>query len=255
MTVDEMNRKKQKTGYTDERIAELSGISLENVQKILNGELEDVDYSAMIALSRFLDEPMLIKEETVVYYAGKQQGEYTVEDYYALPDERRVELIDGYFYDMAAPTTYHQLIGAEVYRQIANYIMDQGGGCTPFISPVDVQLDNDDRTMVQPDVAVICDPQQITRRNILGVPDFVLEVISPSTKRKDCTLKLRKYENAGVREYWLADPYQKMVLAYFFEDAAACPAIYPIDADIPVRIYEGKLVLKFGRIAEIAKLC
>ena len=95
-------------------------------------------------------------------------------------------------------------------------------------------------------------PDQIIRRCILGAPDFVLEVISPSTKRKDYTIKLAKYQNAGVREYWLVDPYQKVVLVYFFEDETY-PVIYPIDGDIPVNIYEGKLVLSFARIGEWAK--
>lgn len=211
------------------------------------------------------DMPELVKEAAAAYgadiqpdiikngvpaYVRKNPGPYTLDDYYALPDDQRVELIDGYFYDMAAPSTFHQLIGGEVYRQAANYIMEEGGECTPFISPVDVQLDRDEKTMVQPDVAIVCDPEQIIRRNIIGAPDFVLEVISPGTKRKDYTLKLSKYEKAGVREYWLVDPYQKIILTYFFEQEHLCPVIYPIDADIPVNIYEGRLVIKFRHIAK-----
>ena len=162
-----------------------------------------------------------------------------------------MELIDGVFYDMTAPATFHQLMAGELHRQISNFIIEQKGDCVPFISPVDVQLDNDDRTMVEPDVVIVCNPDQIIRRCILGAPDFVLEVISPSTKRKDYTIKLAKYQNAGVREYWLVDPYQKVVLVYFFEDETY-PVIYPIDGDIPVNIYEGKLVLSFARIGEWA---
>ena len=76
-------------------------------------------------------------------------------------------------------------MAGELHRQISNFIIEQKGDCVPFISPVDVQLDNDDRTMVEPDVVIVCNPDQIIRRCILGAPDFVLEVISPSTKRKD----------------------------------------------------------------------
>ena len=83
----------------------------------------------------------------------------------------------------------------------------------------------------------------------MGAPDFVLEVISPGSRRKDYIIKLHKYEDAGVREYWLVDPNQKVVLVYFFEDEA-CPAIYPIDADIPVNIFGRKLVLKLCHIAK-----
>lgn len=105
--------------------------------------------------------------------------------------------------------------------------------------------------MIQPDVVIVCKLEQIVRRNIIGAPDFVLEVISPGTKRRDYIMKLFKYEHAGVQEYWIVDPYKKRVMVYFFESEVS-PMIYPIDAEIPVSIYEGKLVLKFQQIAKWA---
>lgn len=250
MTVEEMRQKKREKGYTYAQISELSGVPLGTVQKIFNGETENPRYDTIRALEKLFEEtePMMIREEAA-YYVDKQPGRYTIEDYRSLPDDQRVELIDGYFYNMAAPTTFHQLIAGEIHRQIANYIMDGDGACTPFISPVDVQLNRDEKTMLQPDVVIVCDESQIVTRNIIGAPDFVLEVVSPGTRRKDYLIKLHKYEGAGVREYWLVDPYQRVVIVYFFENEA-CPAIYPIDADIPVNIYEGELVLKFRHIAK-----
>ena len=168
-------------------------------------------------------------------------------DYYALPDEQRVELIDGYFYDMSAPTFGHQSIGGEIHRQIANYILEHKGNCRPFIAPVDVQLDCDNKTMVQPDVGIICDPSKIKKFGIYGAPDFLVEVISPSTKRKDYTLKLSKYMNAGVREYWIMDYAQRKLLVYFFE-SEACPVIYGLDQPVPVGIYHGELTIDFSNI-------
>lgn len=82
----------------------------------------------------------------------KRKGEYTLEDYYNMPEDRRVELIDGGIYDMAAPTPLHQLIAGAVYAGIRAFIRENGGDCIPFIAPADVQLDCDSRTMVQPDV-------------------------------------------------------------------------------------------------------
>lgn len=250
MTVQEMKEIKQERGYSYVQIAELSGVPLGTVQKIFNGETKNPRYDTIIALTRVFREPMVVMEASA-YGVENRPGDYTIEDYRALPDEQRVELIDGYFYDMAAPTTFHQLMAGEVYRQIANYIMDEGGACTPFISPIDVQLDNDEKTMIQPDVIIVCKPEQIVRRNIMGAPDFVLEVISPGTKRRDYVMKLSKYEKAGVREYWIVDPYKKRVMVYAFQSEVS-PSIYPIDAQIPVNIYDGKLVLNFRQIAKWA---
>lgn len=248
MTIQEMKEKKNAWGYSYAQIAELSGIPLGTVQKIFNGETQNPRYDTIQALMRIFKEPMVVMESSAAYTVERRPGQYTIEDYRALPDEQRVELIDGYFYEMAAPTTFHQLMAGELYRQIANYIIDHKGACTPFISPVDVQLDNDEKTMIQPDVIIVCDTNQIIRRNIVGAPDFVLEVISPGTKRRDYIVKLGKYEAAGVKEYWIVDPYEKRVLVYFLEEKESTPTIYPLDADIPVNIYGGKLVLKFQQI-------
>lgn len=252
MKIEVMKEKKKEFGYSYAQIAALSGVPLGTVQKIFNGETKSPRYDTILALERIFKEKMVVMESTPEYQVSKKPGEYTIEDYRALPDDQRVELIDGYFYDMAAPTTFHQLIAGELHRQIANFILDQGGSCIPFISPVDVQLDNDEKTMIQPDVVIICNRDQIIRSNIVGAPDFVLEVVSPGTRRRDHIIKLSKYAAAEVKEYWIVDPYQERILVYVF-DGEIGPTIYPIDADIPVSIYDGKLVLKFERIGKWAK--
>lgn len=251
MTIQEMERRKQEWGYTYTQIAELSDIPLETVRKIFEGNAENVEYRVWDALENAFRDKMVVKEASAAYEVKRKPGSYTIEDYWDLPDDLRVELIDGYFYDMAAPTTFHQLMAAEVHRQIANHILDRDGACTPFISPVDVQLDSDEKTMIQPDVVIVCDPSKIVRRNIIGAPDFVLEVVSPGTKRRDYIVKLAKYEQAKVREYWIVDSYTKKVLVYFLEGEGEV-AVYPIDAEIPVHIFGGELVLDFKRIAQWA---
>ena len=173
-------------------------------------------------------------------YIWTMQGSYTVEDYLQLPDEKRVELIDGVIYDMGAPRYLHQEIAGEIHRQIANYILDHNGKCRVYIAPADVQLDNDNRTMVQPDVFILCDRSKSDSLRMYGAPDFVLEVISPSTKRKDFVIKTAKYMNAGVREYWILDPYREIVIIYFFEEEDT-PQICGLEKPIPIRIYDGKL--------------
>ena len=180
-------------------------------------------------------------------YIWTMQGSYTVEDYLALPDEKRVELIDGVIYDMGAPRYVHQLIAGEIFRQIANFLLDKGGKCRVYIAPADVQLDNDNRTMVQPDVFILCDPEKSDNLRMYGAPDFALEVISPSTKKKDFAIKTSKYLNAGVREYWILDPYQEILLTYYFE-LDDTPRIHGLDKTVPVGIYNGELVIDLQHV-------
>ena len=245
MTIQEMKEKKREKGYTYVQMAELSGVPLGTIQKIFSGETESPRYDTLQALERLFTEIPAVQEGT--FYQADRNGSYTLDDYYALPEDQRVELIDGYFYEMLAPTFGHQTIGGEIYRQVANYIMDKGGSCRPFIAPVDVQLDCDERTMVQPDVGIVCDPSKIKRFGIYGAPDFLVEVISPSTKKKDYIKKLAKYMEAGVREYWLIDPDRKKLVVYDFENDQL-PAIYGMEKPVPVMIFGGKLEIHFDRI-------
>ena len=251
MTVQEMKDKKKEKGYSYAQIAELSGIPVGTIQKIFSGETTSPRYDTLLALERIFNEPMTVNDSSTAYKTDRN-GSYTLDDYYALPDDQRVELIDGYFYTMTAPTFGHQSIGGEIYRQIANYIMDKGGRCRPFIAPVDVQLDCDNKTMVEPDVGIVCDTSKIKRFGIYGAPDFLVEVISPSTKKKDYALKLSKYMEAGVREYWIVDFVQEKILVYFFE-SDNYPVIYGFDKPVPVNIYDGDLSIDFTNIAKWLK--
>ena len=119
-------------------------------------------------------------------YEGKKRikagakGDKTLEDYLALPEGVRVELIDGVFYDMAAPSSPHTYVAADIREIFKAYIKANKGQCVPFAAPIDVQLDCDDKTVVQPDAMIICDRSKITKPRIVGAPDLVVEVLSPS---------------------------------------------------------------------------
>lgn len=194
------------------------------------------------------DEVNMVKEEATAY-GLKRQGEYTLEDYYAIPDDIRVELIDGVIYDMSAPTFTHQDLAFELAVFLRNYIKDKKGKCKTYVSPIDVQLDRDDKTMVQPDVIVVCDRDKIMNRCLYGAPDFVIEILSPSTSKKDSTIKLKKYKAAGVREYWMVDPDEKKVVVYDW-NKSDIPVVYGFDAKVLVGIFDGECVIDFAEIFE-----
>lgn len=187
--------------------------------------------------------------EGVPAYMRKKQGEYTVEDYYKLPEDARYELIDGVFYDMPLPLTIHQAMIGRLFARFDRFLSDSRGECEVFLSPFDVQLDEDDRTMVQPDLVVNCSRDRVTRRGIFGAPDLLIEILSPSTRQKDMVLKLKKYEQAGVREYWMIDPEEKTVAVYYFHDSHF-PKYHTFEDRVPVNIWGGRLAVDFAAVWE-----
>ena len=266
MTIDELIEQKNKSGLTYAQIAAISGVPIGTVQKVLGRITPSPRLSTLAALEKALtpdndantncireDEPFLIGKisytNSSVATASKKPGEYTLEDYYALPDDHRVELIDGVFYDMSAPSTVHQIIAFNISMQFKKYIDSNKGNCMVFMAPCDVQLDKDDKTMVQPDVMVVCDRDKIVKRNIYGCPDFIVEISSPSTKRKDLSIKLTKYLEAGVKEYWIVDPDKLKIIVYTLgEDTDV--SIYGFEDKIPVAMYDRGLEVDFKPILD-----
>lgn len=113
MTVEEMKQRKKEFGYSNEKLSELSGVPLGTVQKVLAGVTRSPRYETLIALERVLKKQTDSIGEALPETSEKRQGAYTVEDYYLIPKERRVELIDGVIYDMASPTAIHQILSTE----------------------------------------------------------------------------------------------------------------------------------------------
>ena len=187
---------------------------------------------------------------------GSKQGTYTIRDREARNEPRPSELIDGVLYDMAAPTFVHQLIAGEIYLQLQNCVRSHGEKCFPFMASADVRLDRDDNTMVMPDVFVVCDPDRIVGRNgryLDGAPDLVFEIASPSTRKKDMFVKLEKYRNAGVREYWIVDLQKEKVIVYLFGEEPDI-GLYGFDSRIPVGIYGGDCQIDFTEVVRNLKM-
>lgn len=186
MTITEMRELKEQKGYTLEEIAEKSGIDIELSAKIFykKEQIEQKEFYDLLTYSEIRELEKVFVEadknkaaEVLGAYQVKKQGEYTLEDYYALPDDQRYEVIDGVLYDMAAPAVTHQEIAFEIAVALRN-----------------------------------------TGRCIYGAPDMVIEVTSPSTRKKDFGKKLEKYVDAGVREYWIADVKNQKVIVYDLGD-------------------------------------
>ena len=142
---------------------------------------------------------------------------YTTDDIYALSEGTRAELIDGRIYYMAPPSRKHQEIAGTLYRKIADYIDTKGGSCKPYIAPFAVFLNADDKNYVEPDISVICDKSKLTDKGCTGAPDWIIEIVSPGSRRMDYLTKLFKYRSAGVREYWIVDPDKNRILVYNFD--------------------------------------
>ena len=165
-----------------------------------------------------------------------QEKSYTIEDIYALPDGQRAELIDGHMYMMAPPGTTHQRISYSLARKISDYIDQKNGSCEVFLAPFAVFLNKNDINYVEPDISVICDKSKLDEKGCNGAPDWVIEIVSPSTSQMDYGIKLFKYRTAGVREYWIVNPLKQTVNVYDFEKEKRTN-LYSFDDSIPVCIY------------------
>ena len=161
---------------------------------------------------------------------------YTIDDIYALPEGQRAELIDGQIYDMAPPSPMHQELVMELSATLRDYIKKNGGPCKVYPAPFAVFLNEDDRNYVEPDISVICDSSKVDNRGYQGAPDFIIEIVSPSSQRMDYLTKLFKYRTAGVREYWIVYPLQRTVQVYSFEGTEDSTQ-YSFDDEITVTIY------------------
>ena len=125
------------------------------------------------------------------------------EDLAHAPDDgKQYELLDGDLFVTPAPSPFHQRASKRLLRQLERYFEERGLG-EVFNAPVDVILTP--RDVVEPDIVVVTDPAQVSKRGIEGAPTIVVEILSPSTADRDRTLKSKRYEANGVPHYWILD--------------------------------------------------
>ena len=290
MTLEEMQMRRRVLGYTYKDLADRSGVPLPTVQKIFGGATKTPREATRKALEAVLREGgagskgkkirgavSAIRDnrlsESPEFYGSfssdssagdkapaypllphKRQGEYTAADREELPAENRTELIDGVLYDLAAPSNVHQVILQEVYAQLRECIRKNGRQCYAFMAPSDVWIDGNDRTVLQPDLYVICDYSMLSdRHRTVGAPVLVIEVISPSTKSRDFLLKAYKYSAAGVREYWLIDPEKEKITVFNYasDPSGSEREEYSFGDAVPIASAGGKCRIDFKAVKDV----
>lgn len=197
-------------------------------------------------------EPTIIEEPFAMYgYKSLDidaSKRYTYADYLTWIDERRRELIDGFIYLMSAPKRIHARISVKLNTLIDLFLDKKMGGCHVYHAPFDVRLSTNNETaddkiynVVQPDICVVCDLSKLDDKGCIGAPDLIVEVLSPSTLKKDWNYKFNLYEAAGVREYWIVDPDGKVVYVFLLQPDGEYDdgTVYNVDQKAPVRIFEG----------------
>ena len=173
--------------------------------------------------------------------AVPEPAKMTAEAYLSMPNHsgELTELRGGEIVALARPSRQHQRIAYGLHSEIRSYIRAHNGSCD-VNGEIDVRLD--DANVVVPDISVVCDPSKLDDHGCNGAPDWVIEVLS-TNRHDDMHVKLRLYQEAGVREYWIVDPKNEKTLVYFF-DQSDFPDIYTFDTAIPVSIYGGELAIR-----------
>lgn len=190
--------------------------------------------------------------QTAIKYPEQK---YTYADYLTWDDDQRWEIIDGHPYAMTAPSGKHQRISWEMSRQIGNYLL--GKPCQGRSAPFDVRFPEGIKVndkiidVVQPDIVVVCDQSKLDDKGCQGAPDFIIEILSPSTASNDHILKLNLYEKNGVKEYWIVSPDYQIVMIYRLNETGRYgkPDILEVKGKIAVAAVTG-LEIDFDLVFE-----
>ena len=171
----------------------------------------------------------------------KEDEYYTYADYLEWDEDPLTELYDGKVVMMSPPLSRHQKVSMELSYQIRSFL--EGKPCKVFAAPFGVRLfpkkDKRDDTIFLPDITVVCDEKKLDKNGCNGAPDLIIEIISPSSAKYDRIYKLRKYQQAGVKEYWIVDPEIKSVIVLILENGQYITAAYDETEKIPVTVLKG----------------
>ena len=252
MLIDRIRELRNHAQLSDSALAELSGLPSERVNAILSGQEQNPDYASLLVLEEVLAtgeripftynpmmrEPFVVRETGVPYQYKARNADYDIKDIEKLSEYQRAELIQGVLYMLAAPGRMHQFLVTELLYRIRRHIDDHRGGCRTYTAPFDVRLFADNTTCVLPDILVVCDKKKLTDKGCCGAPDWVIEIVSAGNSKHDYVIKKAQYRNAGVREYWIIDPFRKKLTVYTFASSEE-PKIYGYEEVVPSEVLPG----------------
>ena len=170
---------------------------------------------------------------------------YSYADYLLWFDDKRRELIDGFIHLMTpAPARKHQEISGKLFFLIYGHLLNHKANCKVYAAPFDVRLpisetETDEKniyTVVQPDITVVCDPNKLDEKGCIGAPDLIIEIVSPSTLKKDVTDKFKIYEKAGVKEYWIVNPNDENINVFILNNSGEYEFKGIFAGDMPVKV-------------------
>lgn len=185
---------------------------------------------------------------TIGNLAVSPDGLMTIDEYMALGEDikfPKYELLDGHLIINDIALFSHQDVVQELGRAIDRYIFSNNGSCRMYNVGLNNRFPGDNYTWLIPDLVVICNRDIIDRTGLMGAPDWVVEVTSPSTRSYDYNGKKNKYMNCGVREYWIIDLQKEKIMVYLGEDPDTAH-IYNFEDEVPVSIYNGDLKIRIS---------
>ena len=240
MTIEEMRAEIDRRRYSYKQLERFTAIPAATIRRLINGQTKKPRMDVMFSLSAVLRPSS--RDDTI-----KRQENYDLEDYLSFSEDDRMEMIDGILYELPGPDEGHQFVLGAIFHSLYGQIHDHGNVCFPFMAPLGVQLDKDDKTVVQPDIFLAGNSSFFKEGRYQGAPELVVEIISRETVQKDFQIKYMKYKLAGVKEYWIVDASRRRVITWVFKEETAS-GIYCYDEQVPVMAFKGAFAVDFPRI-------
>ena len=283
LDIEKLRERKKKLKLTTAEIASMAELPVSTVSKIMTGETKNPSYVTIEKINEVLARKEMLRRIYVYFESLKEfialnpeksidQIEYgrkyfkehskdydfsgdiygnlaldkqkiTLENIHQLGEDKQIELLDGHLIYNEAPNVKHQLLVQNIGRVIDAYISANNGNCRMFNVGINLYFEDDDNTLLIPDIVVLCDDSKLGESGITGSPDWIIEVVSPSTRRADYNNKMHKYMCQGVREYWIIDPEKERVTTYI-QGEPMMAYVYGFEDVIPVYIYDGQLEIR-----------